>query len=126
MKKTVLVDIGIIVEYLKTGKGALPAAYEAHTLKIAASTYAEILASQTFVDQALESEVVEFLGKYFDVAPLDQNVASATAKVIRNGGENMTFATALVAGTAIANSIEVLTDRAGDFEGVEGVTCMSM
>jgi predicted nucleic acid-binding protein len=126
MKKTVLVDIGIIVEYLKTGKGSLPSAYETHNLRITASTYAEILASQTFMDSALESEVVEFLQKYFDLLPIDQTVASATAKVIRNKGENMTFATALVAGTAIANSIEILTDRPGDFDGIEGVTCMSM
>lgn len=124
MKKTILVDIGIIVEYLKSGQGLLPKAYETYKMQIVAATYAELLASQTFTDPSLEKEVIEFLHKYFEVIPVDEKIASSTAKVMRE--KELTFGTAMIAGAAVANGLELLTDKESDFEGIEGLTVLKM
>ncbi len=124
MKKTILVDIGIIIEYLKTGKGMLPMAYEAYKMQIVASTYAEILASKTFQDPNLENEVIDFMHKYFEVIPVNEKIASAAAKIIRE--KEVNFATSLIAGAAVANSLELLTDKKEHFEGIEGLELLKM
>jgi hypothetical protein len=38
MKNTIVVDTGIIVEYLKTGKGLLPSVYETYDMIISSAT----------------------------------------------------------------------------------------
>ncbi|MCA9381495.1 hypothetical protein KC678_04475 [Candidatus Dojkabacteria bacterium] len=124
MKKTILVDIGIIVEYLKTGKGLLPKAYEAYKMQIISSTYVELLSSQTFQNPELEKEVLDFLHKYFEVIPVDEKIAQSAAKVIRENEK--TLAVSLLAGAAVANSLELLTDDKKEFEGIEGVTLVQL
>ncbi len=124
MKKTILVDIGIIVEYLKTGQGMLPKAYETYTMQIVATTYAELLSSSTFTDPNLETEVIEFLHKYFEVLPINEAIAKSAAKVVRE--KEVSFATAMLAGAAVANSLELLTDKQDEFSGIEGLQLLQM
>lgn len=124
MKKTILVDIGIIVEYLKTGKGLLPKAYETFKMKIVSTTYVELLSSQTFQNPELETEVLEFLHKYFEIIPVDEVVAKESAKVIRE--KEKTLAVSVLAGAAIAHSLELLTDDKKEFEGIDGITLVSL
>src|SRR5688500_667370 len=100
MKDSILVDLGIIVEYLKTGKGVLPVAYEKYSMKITSVTYAELLASETFKDVNLEKEVKDFVKKYFEVMDVTEAAGMESAKVLRNN--DVTLATAVNAGVAKA------------------------
>lgn len=124
MKKTILVDIDIIIEYLKTGKGMLPKAYDEYTMMITPVTYTELLASKTFQDEKLETEVDEFIKKYFSVTDITEAAGVEAAKIIRDKGTNL--ATALVAGVSKANSMPILTNEKAAFEDLEGVELVEM
>jgi predicted nucleic acid-binding protein len=117
MKRTILVDSGVIIEYLKSGKGVLPKAYELYKMQITTTTYSELLASSTFKDEGLEKEVIEFIKKYFEVVAIDEKTALEVAKILRNGDINL--ATAQTAGMAKVNDLEVLTDDKKQFKDVE-------
>lgn len=124
MKEVVLVDTGIIVEYLKTGKGVLPSAYENYEMVISSATYTELLASKTFEDEALMKEVLEFCEKYFSVKEIKDTTALKAAEVLRNS--TVTLATAYVAAAALENNIKVLTDNQQKFAGISGLTFLNM
>ncbi len=124
MKKTILVDIGIIAEYLKTGKGILPTAYEKFKMSIASSTYVELLASVTFKDAVLEKEVMDFVKKYFSVVNIDEKVALEAAKIVRE--KNVNLASALVAATAKVNSYDLLTKNKKTFGVIDGVNLLEL
>jgi predicted nucleic acid-binding protein len=124
MKKTIIVDAGIIIEYLKTGKGVLPTAYENYKMVIAATTYAALLASTTFEDGKLESEVMDFIDKYFSVKEVNKTVAYEAAKIIRRGEINM--ASAITAAMAKQEGYSLLTDNAKTYEKVEGIELLSL
>src|SRR5258708_13877481 len=97
MKTTILVDTGIIVQYLKTGKGILPTAYEKYKMVISAATYAELLASKTFQDENLEKEVLDFVDKYFTIRDVSKKIAHEAARIMRVN--EISFAAACVAAT---------------------------
>lgn len=124
MKNKILVDLGIIVEYLKTGKGVLPVAYEKYKMMITPLTYSELLASATFQDESLEKEVMEFVEKYFDVIDLDAKVGLEVARVLRDN--DITMVSAVIAAAAKVNAIEVLTDDKKTFEKIDGVTLVDL
>lgn len=124
MKEVVLVDTGIIVEYLRTGKGVLPAAYENYEMVISAATFTELLASKTFEDEALKKEVLEFCEKYFSVKEITSETALKTAEVLR--GSDVTLATAFVAATALEHGVKILSDDQKKFNSVQGVTFLNM
>jgi predicted nucleic acid-binding protein len=124
MKEVIIVDTGIIVQYLKTGKGVLPEAYEKYEMNISAATYAELLASQTFQDENLEKEVLEFCEKYFSIKDVTAEIALKAADIVRKNGANL--AVSLIAATAIVNKVKLLTDDAKTFSGIEGLELMSM
>ncbi|GAB4283758.1 MAG: hypothetical protein Kow0081_0470 [Candidatus Dojkabacteria bacterium] len=124
MKKAILVDIGVITEYLKNGKGDLPKAYEKFTMQITSTTYTELLASTTFLDENLEKEVIEFIKKYFEVINVDEKVALEASRIIRESDVN--FATALVAATAVTNSLDLLTDDKKVFEKINGINFVEL
>jgi predicted nucleic acid-binding protein len=117
MKKTILVDSGVIIEYLKSGKGVLPKAYEQYKMQITTTTYSELLASSTFKDEGLEKEVIEFIKKYFEVVVIDEKTALEVAKVLRNADINL--ATAQTAAMAKVNELEILTDDKKQFKDIE-------
>lgn len=120
MKNTVLVDIDVIIEYLKSGQGLLPKAHEQFDLTITPVTYAELLASKTFEDAKLETEVDEFINKYFKVTDITAAAGVEAAKIIRAMGTNL--ATALVAGVAKSSAMPLLTNAKDAFDDIEGVT----
>lgn len=124
MKKAILVDIDVIIEYLKTGKGLLPMAYEKYKMIISPVTYTELLASKTFDDEKLESEVTDFVKKYFDVTELNQKIGVEAGKIVRTRETNL--ATALVAATAKVNGMPLLTNERKAFEDMEGVEVLEM
>ena len=124
MKEVVLVDTGIIVEYLKTGKGVLPSAYENYEMVISAATFTELLASKTFDDEALKKEVLEFCEKYFSVKEVGTETALKAAEVLRNS--DVTLATAYIAATALERNIKILTDDQKKFNGVAEVSFLKM
>ncbi|MFS8130937.1 MAG: type II toxin-antitoxin system VapC family toxin [Candidatus Dojkabacteria bacterium] len=124
MKEVVLVDTGIIVEYLRTGKGVLPSAYESYEMVISAATFTELLASKTFEDEALKKEVLEFCDKYFSVKDVTSDTAMKAAEVLRTS--DVTLATAFLAATALENGIKVLTDDEKKFSSVQGLSFLSM
>jgi len=124
MKEVVLVDTGIIVEYLRTGKGVLPSAYENYEMVISSATYTELLASKTFEDEALKKEVLEFCEKYFSVKDITSETAMKAAEVLR--GSDVTLATAYVAATSLEHGIKVLSDDQKKFATVQGLTFLNM
>lgn len=124
MKSTIIVDTGIIIEYLRTGKGVLPMVYEKYTMVISAATYVEILASKTFLDSSLEKEVIEFLDKYFSVEAVDERVAHQSAKLMREYDLNL--ATANIAAAALVNSYQLLTGNRRSFEKITGITFLEL
>lgn len=120
MKNTILVDISVIVEYLKTGKGVLPAAYEKFTMAIVATTYTELLASVTFKDANLEKEVQEFIKKYFTVLELDEAIGIKASEILRNN--DLTLAAAAVVASALHKNVPLLTNEKKAYEKIEGLT----
>lgn len=119
MKEVIIVDTGIIVEYLKTGKGVLPAAYEKYEMHISAASFSELLASKTFEDENLEKEVLEFCHKYFQISDITEDIARKAAQLVRNYKINL--ATAYIAATSLVMKVKLLTDdkKMGDIDDVE-------
>ncbi len=124
MKSTVVVDTGIIIEYLKSGKGALPSVYEKYNMIISVGTFTEILASKTFEDEGLKKEVIQFIDKYFKVRDFSPKMALKAAELIRT--RNMTLSTSFTAATALDGSYPVLTDDDKTFGGIEGLELMRL
>ncbi|MCS7316962.1 MAG: PIN domain-containing protein [Candidatus Dojkabacteria bacterium] len=124
MKKTILVDSSVIIDYLKTGKGLLPIAYENYNLAITASIVTEIFASKTLEDNSLSSEVREFIEKYFIVLDIDQEIAEKAGEILRRS--NVTMAVALLAATAIIKKYDILTSNQRDFDGIQGVSFVNI
>lgn len=124
MKSTVVVDTGIIIEYLKTGKGALPSVYEKYNMVISASVYTEILASKTFEDESLKKEVLNFVDKYFKVREISPKVALKAAELLRS--YPLTLASAYTAATALEGSYPLLTDDEKTFKEVKGLELMKI
>jgi predicted nucleic acid-binding protein len=117
MKETIIVDSTVIVQYLKTGKGVLPVAYEKFNMVISAATYTELLASKTFEDANLEKEVKEFVEKYFSVVEINKTLADEAAKIIRSS--HVSLAISYVAATARENNYGVLTEDKRSFVGID-------
>lgn len=124
MKSTVVVDTGIIIEYLKTGKGALPNVYEKYNMIISASVYTEILASKTFEDDSLKKEVLTFIDKYFKVREINQKTASRAAELMR--GQGYTLGVAFTAATALEGGYQLLTDDEKTFKEIKGLELMKL
>lgn len=124
MKNEILVDLDVIVEYLKTGKGVLPTAYDQYRMKVPAVTYAELLASETFKDEALEKEVIDFLNKYFDVVSITDELATEAARIMRDS--DVTLGLALTVAVAKAHGLAVLTGDKKAFDKVTGVDFVDM
>lgn len=124
MKEVILVDTGIIVQYLKTGKGVLPVAYEKYEMNISAATYTELLASKTFQDGNLEKEVLEFCEKYFSIKEVNEEISLKAADIIRKYQVNL--AVAMIAATALVNGVKILSDDEKTFKDIEGIEMLSM
>lgn len=124
MKEGIIVDSNIIVQYLKTGKGVLPTAYEKYTMYVSAATFTELLASKTFVDDNLEKEVLDFVDKYLTIKEVSKKVAHEAARILRD--YDVTLATAYVAATCITEEMSLLTEEPGTFSGISGVSMLSM
>jgi len=120
MKEKILVDTSIIIEYLKTGKGSLPKAYEKYEMYISSTVYIEILASSTFMDKELKKEVEEFITKYFIIDMPDIEIIKKTAEIIRNYGT--TLAVGITAATCIVREYKLLTESE-DFEPINEIQC---
>lgn len=106
-KEKITVDSDIILQYLKTGKGPLPEAYEKYEMIISTSTYTELLASETFKDRSLENEVKEFIHKYFKIQEITLEIAQTAAEIIRK--HDFTMAEAYVISTALSTKTKLLT-----------------
>lgn len=120
MKETIIVDADVIISYLKTGGGKLTQAYEKYAMKVTPLTYTEILASSTFADSKLESDVKSFLSEYFKVENVTEEISLKAAEIIRAKKE-ITLAHAFVAATALALQAPLLTDRDPLYEGIDGL-----
>jgi len=119
MKTSILVDTDIIIQYLKTGKGVLPTAYEKYTMFISAATYTELLSSKTFNDNNLEKEVLEFVDKYFNVKEISKDIAHHAAKLVREHELNLTVS--YIASTALTQEMELLTEDLKTFNKIPGI-----
>ncbi len=124
MKATIVVDTGVILEYLKTGKGVLPDVYEKYSMIIPSLTLTEILASKTFSDKALEQEVVSFLHKYFKIEDVSEKAAHKAAEIVREF--NVSLMTATIAATAIAGGHKLLSDNKKSFSKIAGVEMLEL
>lgn len=119
MKETIIVDTSVIVQYLKTGKGVLPVAYEKYNMVISVATYTELLASKTFEDANLEKEVKDFVDKYFNVVEVNKTLADEAAKLIR--ASEVSLAISYVAATAIQKGYSILSEDKRSFSGINGL-----
>ncbi len=124
MKTIIVVDTDIIVQYLRTGKGVLPAAYEKYSMIISASTFTELLSSTTFKDSALEKEVLDFVEKYFTIKEVNKEIAHQAAKLVRETG--LTLATAFTAATAMSESAPILTEDKNTFTKVPNISFVAL
>lgn len=124
MKDTIMVDTDIIVEYLKTGKGLLPTAYEKYKMVISSVNYIELLASKTFTDSDLEKEVLEFVEKYFEVLDVNQEISDLAGKLLREN--DLTLSTAIIAASAVTNKVALLTESKDKYKGIENLEFVSL
>jgi predicted nucleic acid-binding protein len=122
MKDLILVDTDVIVQYLKSGKGVLPNVYEKYEMCISAATFAELLSSKTFEDSNLQKEVVEFVDKYFTIKEVTREIADEAARIIRL--KEVSLATALIAATAVRNSVKLLSEDKKEYQGIDGLELM--
>jgi predicted nucleic acid-binding protein len=119
MKEKILVSSDVIIEYLKTGKGKLPLAYDKCEMFITSTTYIEILASKTFTDASLEKEVLEFLKKYFSLVEVNKEFSLEAAKILREN--ELTLSASIFCAVAKDKEYAVLTNDFSDYEKVAGV-----
>lgn len=124
MKETIVVDTSVIIQYLKTGKGVLPIAYEKYNMVISSATYTELLSSRTFEDSNLEKEVKDFVEKYFSVSEINKTVADQAAKIIRS--TEASLATAYVAAAALSKNHPILTEEKRNFSGIDGINFIDL
>lgn len=124
MKETIIVDTTVIVQYLKTGKGVLPIAYEKYNMVISSATYTELLASRTFEDANLEKEVKDFVDKYFTVIDINKEISDAAAKVIRS--TEVSLAVSYVSAAALNKGYAILTEDKRSFSGVNGLNFVEL
>lgn len=117
MKDQILVDTDIVIQYLKTGKGLLPKAYEKYEMQLSTASLTELLASRTFEDSNLLEEVIEFVDKYFTVKEVSREIATKASELIRKYGVN--FATATISATAICNDTPLLTEEREQYSMIE-------
>jgi predicted nucleic acid-binding protein len=118
MKEKIVVDTSIIIEYLKTGKGALPKAHEKYEMYMSSAIYIELLASSTFLDKELKKEVEEFINKYFVIDIPDIEIIQKSAEIIR--GYGTTLAVAITAATCIIRGYKLLT-QSEDFDPISEI-----
>ncbi len=119
MKEKIIVDTNVITQYLRTGKGVLPMAYEKYEMWIPSSTYAELLASSTFEDANLRDEVLEFTDKYFKVSEITKEIAIKAGEIVRQHATTMT--SALLLATCLENECKLLTEEPDNYKKVEGL-----
>lgn len=119
MKEKIIVDTNVITQYLRTGKGVLPMAYEKYEMWIPSSTYAELLASSTFEDANLRDEVLEFTDKYFKVSEITKEIAIKAGEIVRQHATAMT--SALLLATCLENECKLLTEEPDNYKKVEGL-----
>jgi predicted nucleic acid-binding protein len=119
MKEKIIVDTNVITQYLRTGKGVLPMAYEKYEMWIPATTYAELLASSTFEDANLRDEVMEFTDKYFKVVEISKDVAIKAGEIVRQHG--MTMTTALLLASCLVSECKLLSEEPDNYKKVEGL-----
>lgn len=119
MKQSILVSSDVIIEYLKTGKGKLPEAYDTCEMFISSTTYVEILASKTFTDENLEKEVLEFLNKYFHIIEVDKEVSIEASRILRT--YELTLSSSIFCAIAKLKSFPILTTQFNDFAKIEGL-----
>lgn len=119
MKQSILVSSDVIIEYLKTGKGKLPSAYDKCEMFITSTTYVEILASKTFTDENLEKEVLEFLKKYFSLVEVNKEVSIEASKILRTN--ELTLSGSIFCAVAKLKGYPILTSNFNDFTKVEGI-----
>jgi predicted nucleic acid-binding protein len=124
MKEKILVDTDIIVQYLKTGKGVLPTAYEKYEMVISAVSYTELLASKTFEDESLRKEVLEFCEKYFTIKEINSAIALRAAQVLRESEVNL--ATSFIAATALEEGMKLLSEENKNFKNIKGIEMMQI
>lgn len=124
MKDQILVDTNVIVQYLKTGKGLLPTVYEKYEMLISSATLTELLASKTFEDASLLTEVVEFVDKYFTIKEVNREIASKAAEIIRSYGVNL--ATAYIAATSIVNNMPLLSEDDSAYKEIDDIKMHQM
>jgi len=106
MKEIIFIDSDIVIEYLKTGKGVLPSAYEKYEMWMPTTSLIDIFASDTFRDSSLLSEVVEFCDKYFSFKEISKEISLKAADIIRE--HRITFSKACLWASAIVNEMELL------------------
>lgn len=119
MKEKIIVDTNVITQYLRTGKGVLPLAYEKYEMWIPSSTYAELLASSTFEDANLRDEVLEFTDKYFKVSEITKEIAIKAGEIVRQHATTMT--SALLLATCLENECKLLTEEPDNYKKIEGL-----
>lgn len=119
MKEKIIVDTNVITQYLRTGKGVLPMAYEKYEMWIPSSTYAELLASSTFEDANLRDEVLEFTDKYFKVSEITKEIAIKAGEIVRQHATTMT--SALLLATCLENECKLLTEEPDNYKKIEGL-----
>jgi predicted nucleic acid-binding protein len=119
MKKQILVDTSVIVQYLKSGKGKLPEVYEKYEMLVSTVTLTELLASKTFSDTNLLNEVLEFVDKYFTVKEANREIASRAAEIIRD--YEASLATAYISATAIENELPLLTENEKEYSNIKNI-----
>ncbi|RMD76940.1 hypothetical protein D6810_02505 [Candidatus Dojkabacteria bacterium] len=112
MKDVVYVDTSIIIEFLNTGEGLLPIAYERYQMWIPATSLIDIFASKTFKDEKLEKDVIQFFKKYFSVTDVDREKSLVASKIVRDF--KVTFSKACLWASAITEDIELLVDTLED------------
>lgn len=98
-----------------------------HQLQIAISsmTVAEIAQGIESLPRGKRRAQLEgFLGELMDdypILPFDREAALAWGNYVANAGRPLPVRDSIIAATALANNLEVVTENTSDFEGIETI-----
>lgn len=121
MSKKVLLDSSVIVEYLRVKDKDLTLlqqlANKDYQFYISMISHTELYAGKIVWEKALAHQQLELILAEMDVLNLDKNISKDAGKI--RSDYNLEIADAIIAATALAHKLELVTLNLKDFEKID-------
>ncbi|HEX9374589.1 MAG TPA: type II toxin-antitoxin system VapC family toxin [Roseiflexaceae bacterium] len=116
-----LIDSNIIIYAMQSEHAALRAFIAEHAPAVSAISYVEVLGYHKLIEQ--ERALLEAFFAAAPLLPLSQTVLDQAVKLRQL--RKMTLGDALIAGTALAHQLTLVTRNTADFAWIAGLTLLN-